>query len=149
MQHKLVHKESGAKTWVIVLDDGDEVTQALLEFARANQLGAAHFTAIGAFKRAVIGYFEWESREYRRNEFDRQLEVVSLIGDVALMENEPKLHMHAVLGQDNGSALGGHLLEGHVRPTLEVVLTETPAHLRRRYDEHAGTALIKLDAGPR
>lgn len=144
MQHELVSDKSDGKTWVIVLDEGDEVTKCLLDFARSKQLGGAHFTAIGAFQRAVLGYFEWEKRDYRKNVFNRQLEVVSLIGDVTMLDGEPKVHMHAVLGQDNGSALGGHLLEGHVRPTLEVVLTESPARLYRQYDAHAGIALIKL-----
>lgn len=144
MKHELIHEKLDEKTWIIVLDEGDEVTHCLLDFSREKRLSGAHFTAIGAFQRAVLGYFEWEKREYRRNVFNRQLEVVSLIGDVALQNGEPKIHMHAVLGSDNADALGGHLLEGHVRPTLEIVLTETPAHLRRQYDERAGTALIKL-----
>lgn len=144
MKHQLTSETAELKTWVVVLDEGDEVSECLLDFARSQQLSGAHFTAIGAFRRSVIGYFEWDKREYRKNVFDRQLEVVSLIGDVSLKDGDPKLHMHAVLGSDNGNALGGHLLEGHVRPTLEVVITETPAHLRREYDDHAGTALIKL-----
>lgn len=144
MKHELLSGGDGRKTWVVVLDEGDEVGECLLDFARSEHLGGAHFTAIGAFERSVIGYFEWDKREYRHNTFNRQLEVVSLIGDVALQAGQPKLHMHAVLGADNGNALGGHLLEGHVRPTLEVIITESPAHLHREYDKRAGTALIKL-----
>lgn len=144
MQHQLIHQQSGQKTWLIVLDSGDEVSASLQQFATTHELAAAHFTAIGAFRRSVIGYFEWEQRSYRRNAFDRQLEVVSLTGDIALHEGKPKIHMHVVLGQDNGGALGGHLLEGIVRPTLEVVLVQSPAHLHRRYDPQAGIALIEL-----
>jgi len=36
----------------------------------------------------------------------------------------------------------GHLIEGKVRPTLEVILTESPAHLRKRHDLESGLALI-------
>lgn len=144
MKHELISADNGQKTWIVVLDEGDEVSKCLLDFASEKHLKDAHFTAIGAFQRSVIGYFEWDKREYRRNVFERQLEVVSLIGDVALQDGKPKLHMHAVLGADNGNALGGHLLEGHVRPTLEVVLTESPARLHRVYDARAGVALIKL-----
>jgi predicted DNA-binding protein with PD1-like motif len=145
MQHKLIH-DDGSKTWAVILETGDEVTACLQSFATAQKLSAAHFTAIGAFERAVLGYFEWDKKTYRRNPVDGQCEVVALLGDVALKDGQPKLHMHAVLGQPDGQALGGHLLEGHVRPTLEVVVTETPAHLHRRFDPDAGLALIRMDA---
>jgi uncharacterized protein len=59
-----------------------------------------------------------------------------------------EVHAHVVVGSANASAHGGHLIEGHVRPTLEIVLTETPAHLRRRLDPQSGLALIdpKMDS---
>ncbi|MEI7035515.1 PPC domain-containing DNA-binding protein [Fulvimonas yonginensis] len=136
---------AGTRTWAVVLDTGDEANACLLAFARAQHLSAAHLTAIGAFQRAVLGYFDWNTRDYRRNRIEEQVEVVSLIGDVALKDDQPQLHMHAVLGQADGRALGGHLLEGHVRPTLEVIVTEAPAHLRRRHDPASGLALICLD----
>jgi predicted DNA-binding protein with PD1-like motif len=73
-----------------------------------------------------------------------QVEVVSLVGDVALGEDGgPKVHAHAVLGRSDGSALGGHLLEARVRPTLEVILTELPGHLQRRHDRESGLGLIR------
>lgn len=145
MHHQLL-QDNGSKTWAVVLDTGDEVNACLLDFAKANQLDAAHLSAIGAFERAVLGYFDWQSKAYQRNPVASQCEVVSLLGDITLSEGQPKLHMHAVLGLADGRALGGHLLEGHVRPTLEIIVTETPAHLRRRHDPVSGLALIDLQA---
>jgi uncharacterized protein len=74
-----------------------------------------------------------------------QVEVVSLIGDVAVEDGEPKIHAHVVIGKRDGATLGGHLLEGRVRPTLEIVLTEAPEHLRREFDSVSGLALIRLE----
>lgn len=142
MRSQLLH-DDGAKTWAVVLDTGDEVTDCLLAFARAQKLAAARLIAIGAFENAVLGYFDWERKDYRRNPVGRQVEVVSLIGDITLKDEAPQLHLHAVLGEADGRALGGHLLEARVRPTLEVMVTETPAHLRRRYDRASGLALIE------
>lgn len=144
MHYQLIH-QADTRTWAVVLETGDEAVACLAAFADAQHLSAAHLTAIGAFRRAVLGYFDWDGKAYRRNPVEEQVEVVSLIGDVALKGDEPKLHVHAVLGQRDGRALGGHLLEGHVRPTLEVVVTETPAHLRRSHDPVSGLALIHLD----
>jgi uncharacterized protein len=95
---------------------------------------------------AVLGYFDWERKEYKRIPVTEQVEVVSLVGDVALdPKGEPSLHAHVVLGRSDGSTLGGHLLEAQVRPTLEVVINESPAHLRKRKDPESGLALIDLD----
>ena len=145
MHYQLIH-QADTRTWAVVLDTGDEANACLLAFAREQHLSAAHLTAIGAFQRAVLGYFDWQSKSYQRNPVANQCEVVSLLGDIALSDGQPKLHMHAVLGLADGRALGGHLLEGHVRPTLEVIVTETPAHLRRRHDPVSGLALIDLPA---
>ncbi len=76
-------------------------------------------------------------------EIDEQVEVLSLIGDVALEGTQPKVHAHVVVGRRDGTAHGGHLLEAHVRPTLEVVLAEVPGHLQRETDPETGLALIR------
>lgn len=80
---------------------------------------------------------------------DEQVELLSLIGDVALGDGEPQVHAHAVVGKRDGTAHGGHLLQARVRPTCEVVLTESPTHLRKEFDASAGIALIKLQLLPR
>jgi uncharacterized protein len=145
MRSKLLHEAGGQRTFSIVLENDDEAIACLTEFARRERLGASQLTAIGAFRRAVLGYFEWERKDYRRNPIEEQVEVASLVGDVALGEGgRPTLHVHVVLGRRDGAAVPGHLLGGHVRPTLEVVLTESPVHLRKRHDPESGLALIDL-----
>ena len=133
------------RTWALVFATGDDVLPALLRFATLQQLTAAHFTAIGAFSDATLGYFDWASKTYEKIPVREQVEVLSLLGDVALEHDAPKIHAHAVLGKRDGSAHGGHLLAAHVRPTLEVMLVESPAHLRRRFDPESGLALIDID----
>ena len=137
----------GATSFVLVFDTGDEVTKELLAFAREYRLDAASFTGIGAFQSVTLGYFEIEKRDYKRIPVNEQVEVVSLVGNVALGDHGPKLHAHVVVGRKDGSALGGHLIDARVRPTLEIVLVETPAHLRRRSDPATGLALIALEKG--
>ena len=132
-------------TYAVVLAKGDEAMTALGRMIREQKIEAASITAIGAFERAVLGYFDWSIKDYKRIPVDGQVEVLSLIGDVAVSQGEPTLHLHAVLGRPDGSTVGGHLLEGHVRPTLEVTLIEPPAHLRKRKDPETGLALIDLD----
>jgi uncharacterized protein len=110
----------------VVCDPGDEAVAALTQFARAERLEAAHITAVGAFERATVGWFDRAARDYRRIPVDEQCEVLSLIGDVAEGQDGPILHVHVVLGLSDGTTRGGHLLEGRVFPTLEAIVTETP-----------------------
>jgi uncharacterized protein len=145
MRSRLIHAEGGEKTFVLVFDEGDEVVSETTNFAGENTLDAATLTAIGAFSGATLGYFDIVRKEYEKISVEEQVEVLSLIGDIALNEGEPELHAHVVLGRRDGTTRGGHLLEAHVRPTLEVVLTESPDHLKKRTDEETGLALIDLE----
>ena len=107
--------------------------QTLAGFARQHNLAAAHFSAIGAFESATLGYFDWQKKDYLRNPVNEQVEVVSLLGDVAESEKGgPKVHAHVVLGRRDGTVLAGHLLDGRVRPTLEVSSSSRRRDLRRR-----------------
>lgn len=143
MEAKLIHT-GPQKTWAIIFKTGDEVAEGLKRFAIEQKLSASQFTAIGAFSDCVLGFFQFEQRDYKRIEIREQVEALSLIGDVALSNGEPKVHAHVVLGKADGSAHGGHLLEAHVKPTLEVILTESPAHLHRQHDPVTGLALIRF-----
>ncbi len=131
---------------VLIFDTGDEVVSTLTTFAKENHIAGAHFTAIGAFSDAGIGYFDLQKKDYLKNQVNEQVEVVSLIGDIALDKGEPKVHAHVVVGKRNGAAMGGHLLEAHVRPTLELVLQESGEQLQRKFDPESGLALIDLGA---
>lgn len=143
MKSKLINADE-QKTWAVVFDTGDEAIAGLTAFAKQEGLAASQITAIGAFSDATLGYFDLGKKDYERIPVGEQVEVLALVGDVALADGEPKLHLHAVLGKRDGSAVGGHLLEAHVRPTLEVIVTESPAHLCRRHDPETGLALIRL-----
>jgi predicted DNA-binding protein with PD1-like motif len=145
VKSRLIHEDGGQRTFVLVFDTGDEAMDGLSEFAREQRLSAAQLTGIGAFSEVVLGYFDWQAKEYERISLNEQVEVVSLLGDVALEGEEPAVHAHVVVAHSDGRASGGHLLGGRVRPTLEVVLTESPAHLRKRHDANSGLALIALD----
>lgn len=145
MKAQQIGQAHGEKTFAVIFDKGDEVMSNLLDFARKEKLAGSHFTAIGAFEEVTLGYFDWEKKEYRKIPLKEQVEVLSLVGDVALApDGSPKLHAHVVVGRSDGSTRGGHLVEARVRPTLEVMLVESPKHLQRRHDPESGLALIRL-----
>ena len=140
----MIVEDAEVVTYAVVCDPGDEAVAALTQFARAEDLEAAQITAVGAFESAVVGWFDRTDKEYRRIPVDQQCEVLSLIGDVAVGQDGPSVHVHVVLGLSDGTTRGGHLLEGRVFPTLELVVRETPAQLRKIMRPDLGLALIDL-----
>jgi uncharacterized protein len=143
VQYRLLHDDDqGQRTFAVILEVGDEVMSCLQNFAEKERITAAQLTAIGAFQEAQLAFFDWETRAYQAIPVGEQVEVASMIGDIAMAEGKPSLHVHAVLGRRDGTALAGHLQEGHVRPTLEVIVTESPTHLCKVKDKESGLALI-------
>lgn len=132
------------RTFALIFETGDEVSSLLLDFARVHNLDASHFTAIGGFSDVTLGYFDIEKKQYEKIPIREQVEVVSLIGDIAAGENGPQVHAHVVIGKRDGSAHAGHLLEAHVRPTLELIMEQSPQHLRRKMNPDYGIALIEV-----
>lgn len=145
MQVKLIHENAGRRTYAVILQTGDEAVSSLWEFAARERISGAQVTAIGAFSAAKLAFFDWDDKQYRPIPVEEQVEVASLVGDIAVdPKGGPSVHVHAVLGRRDGTALAGHLLEGRVRPTLEVIVTESPAHLCKVKDAESGLALIRL-----
>ncbi|HIE37651.1 MAG TPA: DUF296 domain-containing protein [Anaerolineales bacterium] len=131
--------------FLIRLQPGEEVMTALRAWADEHQVGFAMLSAIGALRRATLGYFDPVTKAYRHLPVEEQVEVVSLSGNVSRGEDgSPVIHAHAVLGRSDGSTLGGHLAEGIVSPTLEVVLFVLPGTAQRRRDPATGLALWDL-----
>jgi predicted DNA-binding protein with PD1-like motif len=133
------------KTFALIFETGDEIAGVLQRFSREQRLGGSSFKAIGALSSAKLGWFNLETKQYEPAAvLHEQVELLSLIGDVALRDGEPQVHAHAVVGRSDGTAHGGHLLEARVRPTCELILTESPTHLQKKFDPQSGLALIQI-----
>src|ERR1700693_150325 len=137
--------DKSPKTFVLVFKTGDELAKGLSTFAEEQKLAGASFKAVGALSSVRLGWYSWESKKYEPSlTLDEQVALLSLIGDIALYQGKPAVHAHAVIGRKDGTAHGGHLVEAYIRPTCEVVLTESPAHLQKYFDPESGLVLIGL-----
>jgi predicted DNA-binding protein with PD1-like motif len=139
-------QDNQLKTFVLVFDKNDDLVPLLLRFAEDNRLNGARLSGIGAFQRVRVGYFDRDTRNYEPIEISEQVELLSLVGNFARKDGKPALHAHVVVGKRDGTAYGGHLLEGCVWPTMEIMVVETPAHLQRTIDEVTGLPLLNLAA---
>jgi predicted DNA-binding protein with PD1-like motif len=133
------------KTFVVVFQTGDELATGLSQFAEEQLLSAASFEGLGGLSSVRLAWFSWDSKKYEPSvALDEQVELLSLIGDVALRDGKPFVHAHVVISKKDGTAYGGHLLEARIRPTCEIVLTESPTPLEKVVDPESGLALIRL-----
>jgi predicted DNA-binding protein with PD1-like motif len=141
MKSRVIGESSRA--FLLVFDRGDEVAATLTAFAASHDIGGARFTAIGACERATIAYWNASTKQYEHIEIEEQVEIVSLIGNIARDEDgKPRLHGHVAIGRRDGTLVGGHFIEGRVHPTLELFLDVLAAPIDRRKDEGTGLQLI-------
>lgn len=138
-------QDGSDRVFVLILDEGEEAFKAIGDFASREQIDGASVNAIGAFSEAKVGWFDLAAKKYKPIAVNEQCEVLSLMGDIAQGDDgKASLHLHAVLGLQDGSLRGGHFLSGSVQPTLEVTITETVVNLRRKKRSDLGIALISI-----
>jgi predicted DNA-binding protein with PD1-like motif len=138
--------------YAIRFEDEEAFPDRFLEFLSAQNVRGGYISGIGAMRRTKIAFFDVVAKEYVDQEFDEQMEVLALVGNVALHDDKPIVHAHITLGRADYSVVGGHLRYGVVRPTLEVTLAVTAAGtgpdapaLFRRVDPRYGLPALELD----
>lgn len=144
LQSKLLSDQGGVKTYVLVFAKGDEVLSGLTDFAAAQGIQSAHFSAIGAFSHLTTAWFDPQKKQYRLNPIQGPVELVSLLGDVALQDGKPAIHSHLAIGHPDGRVEGGHLIEAYVFPTVELYLTVYPTPVYKKADPETDLHLMDL-----
>lgn len=147
MRAQLLSKDAGQRTYAVIFKPGDEVLAGLTEFAQKEHLGASRITGIGSFQDATLGWFDEGRKMFRAIRITDQVEVTSLLGDVAMLNGKPVVHVHVTVAHEDGHVTGGHLIEAHVRPTLEVLVTEYPHAMVKQSDPNTGLSLIQPELG--
>jgi uncharacterized protein len=142
MKVRLLSESGGIKNYAIILANGDEVMSGLSDFAKQYQIKSARFTAIGAFSKATVAWFDESRKQFKLIPIDQQVELVSMIGDVAIANGKPAVHTHVAVASSDGTVRGGHLIDAQVFPTLELFLTAYPTALEKKLDETTGLMLI-------
>ena len=130
--------------YVVRLESGESVIDTLTDFLGSEHIEFANLSAAGAVSWVRLGYWNAETRAYEYRELDEQMEVVSFQGNSALKDGAPFLHLHGVFGRRDFSAVGGHIKEAHVHPTLEVWLRTEDVPVRRAHDSATELDLLDL-----
>jgi uncharacterized protein len=148
MQVKQLSEANGQRDFAVIFRPGDEPYAGLTQFAEQNHIQSAHFTAIGGFSDARLAWFDLDKKMFRVIPIEAQVEVVSLIGDIGLLEGKPQVHMHCVVAYPDGTTRGGHILGAHVTPLLEVFVTSDPTPIIKKKDPTRGLTLMEPKAQP-
>ena len=132
-------------TTIVVLrfDKGEEVFEKLLSFVAEKSITAGVFTAIGASSEVVLAVYDIEKKEYHDNELAENLEIVSVIGNIGQMNDNPILHAHGTFSNKALQTFGGHIKKLVVSATCEVTLTKLDGTLTRAFDEETGLNLLE------
>lgn len=128
--------------YALRFDKGEEVISLLTEFARENNISFASFTLIGASKEVTLSYYNLETKSYEDKTISEDMEILSVIGNIAIKENAPFIHAHGVFGRRDLSPIGGHIKSLTISATGEMFLTLYPKAISREYDEETGLFLL-------
>jgi predicted DNA-binding protein with PD1-like motif len=142
MQVQMLNPGEATKQYAVIFYQGDEAFSGLLEFAESYHVTSAHFTAIGAVSGATVAWFDPQRKMYKKIPVVGQHEVIGMSGDIALYQGKPVVHTHMVVGNADGTTVGGHVLEAYVSPTLEVMVTVDPKAMHKRFDPETDLTLI-------
>jgi len=142
MRVQLLSQDRKHKVYAVIFSRGDEVMSGLNEFAEKYHVRSAHFTAIGGWDKATLGWFSIPKNRYKKILINGQVEVASMIGDISLLDKMPIVHTHVIVSFEDGSTKAGHLLEAYVSPTLEVMVSVEQNTMYRRLNNETGLSVI-------
>lgn len=130
---------------LVRLPQGVDLVQSVAELCRSKGIEVGAFTAIGALKRARLGYYDQKHLKYHEIDIESPHEMASCVGNVSLSEGKPFVHVHVVLADEKGSTRGGHLLEGTVFAAEVHLRALEGVKLDRKHDEATGLWLWKME----
>ncbi len=142
VKYKLLADQASGRSYALAFDMGDDALQQLGRFLGQQNIIGARLYGVGGFGRATLAYYDMDQKRYVPIEVDEQVEVLSCIGNVAMYQDNPRIHAHCVLGHRDGHTTGGHLLFGVVRPTLELMLMEIATGMHRTDRPDIGIPLL-------
>ena len=133
-----MHYTKTADSYLVRLEPDQEIVAAITRFADDRRIDSGVVSGLGTVHHAVLGYYDRAANEYLRRTIEEDCEIVSLVGNISVKEGKPFAHVHATLGTRNFQALAGHLFEGRVAATCELVVRALPGTVLRKQETASG-----------
>lgn len=122
-----------------------DLIRFVTELAEEEEITVAFFTALGAVKRAKLGFYDQEKHVYKEMVFDSPQEIASCVGNVSVRDGKPFVHAHAVLSDEEGNTRAGHLFEATVFAGEVHLLELRGPRLERKHDDVTGLFLWDVE----
>ena len=131
-------------TYFIRLERGEKIIEAIKNFCATNKIKCGYFFGIGALDEAELAHYIVENKKYTSKTLKQPLEITNMNGNIATMNKEVYLHCHITLSDEHMNAIAGHLKEGKISATCEIILVKLNADINRNYDNFIGLNLLEL-----
>jgi predicted DNA-binding protein with PD1-like motif len=121
---------------------GADLYESISKLCTEEDIKIGKVTALGAVTQAAVAYYDQKKKVYKPITFKKHLEILNCTGNVSLKDGKPFVHMHATFADSRGNAFGGHLTQGTIVFSCELVIEELEGKaLDRRPDEITGLNL--------
>ncbi len=130
--------------YIVSIDNHTEIADALLSFCSETGIKSGSISGIGAIDSMTLRFFNPATKKYVDRQFDEQMEIASLLGNVSTLDGKTYLHLHIVAGRSDYSTLGGHLLSARLSGAGEFFVEDFGVDAERAYSEEIGLNIYKL-----
>tara|TARA_B100000686_G_scaffold318127_1_gene367512 strand:+ start:257 stop:676 length:420 start_codon:yes stop_codon:yes gene_type:complete len=125
----------------IAISKGELVNTSLLKVAKKESLTCGWINGLGAITDVEIGYYDIDKKQYFKKKFTEHYELISLIGNVSLVDNDPFVHTHITFSDTKYKVFGGHLFDAEIIAAGEFLISISPYELHRKLDCNIGLSL--------
>ena len=138
----MIIKKINKNIFVLRIKPNEELFSSILNFAKQNKIKSGFFYGLGACQKCILGRYNEKTKNYNWKKINKQMEIGNLVGNLTIKENEPYLHIHAVLSDKNLKAISGHLKEMIIYPTCEIMFFKFDKLIKRKFNSLTGLYLI-------
>lgn len=128
--------------FILALNLGEDLFQAILRCANDANIKSASISGLGTLDDVMLAYYNLETKQYQEKLFAGMYELISLNGNIATLDDELFIHIHASIGDENYRVFGGHVMSGIVGPACEITVTPLGGHIQRGFDDRTGLKIM-------
>jgi predicted DNA-binding protein with PD1-like motif len=126
------------------IDKGEEILSVITKIIEKENIKLGSVSAVGAINYLKAGLFEPKEKNYLVNVFEKDMEIVSFIGNITAMNGKPYIHVHIAAADSVGKTVGGHLSAAVVSLTAEMIINIYNGEVGRAFDGDIGLNLLKF-----
>jgi predicted DNA-binding protein with PD1-like motif len=131
--------------YLVRLEKGERLSEALEQFFAESKIEGAWVSGLGAASDVELGFFQLNSKDYKRRKFGSMMEIVSLTGNLA-RDDKGKImfHLHGAFADDDFQTIGGHVKDFIAGATVELFIHRSYKPMQRKFNDETGLQLLDL-----